>query len=178
MKKLTYLLVALISLAAVQANAAKKVLLDAQIEEAIEEFYEHTSAGEKLAQKAEGILVFPKVKKAGIGIGGEIGEGALMIDGETVQYYRTLSASVGFQLGAQVKTQIILFMEKDALKKFRNADGWEVGLDGSVAIATLGAGGEIEGKTINEPVIGFIFGNKGLMYNLSLEGSKISKINK
>ncbi len=178
MKKITYLIVALICLVGIQASAAKKILLDAQIEEAIEEFYDHTSAGKKLSEKAEGILIFPKVKKAGIGIGGEIGEGALIIDGKIVQYYRTMTASVGFQLGAQVKTQIILFMEKDALKKFRRADGWEVGLDGSVAIATLGAGGEIEGKTINEPVIGFIFGNKGLMYNLSLEGSKISKINK
>jgi lipid-binding SYLF domain-containing protein len=178
MKKLTYLIAMLIGLGAFQAEAAKKVLLDAQIEEALEDFYDHTSAGKKLAEKAEGILIFPKVKKAGIGIGGEYGEGALLIDGETVQYYNVMSASVGFQLGAQVKTQVILFMDKRALRKFRRADGWEIGLDGSVAIATLGAGGEIESKTLNEPVIGFIFGNKGLMYNLSLEGSKISKIQK
>lgn len=167
-----------VALAGFQANAAKKILLDAQIEEAIEDFYDHTSAGERLAKKAKGMLVFPRVKKAGIGVGGEYGEGALLVDGKIKQYYNVASASVGFQLGVQVKSQIILFMEKDALRKFQRADGWEVGLDGSVALATLGAGGEIEGKTINEPVIGFIFGNKGLMYNLSLEGSKISKINK
>ena len=95
-----------------------------------------------------------------------------------MQYYNTVAGSIGFQLGVQVKRQIILFLEKDALKKFRNSEGWEVGVDGSVAIATLGAGGEIETKTLNEPVVGFIFGNKGLMYNLSLEGSKISKIEK
>lgn len=159
-------------------QAAKKVVLDAQIEEAIEEFYELSSAGEKLAKKAKGMLVFPKVKKAGLGVGGEYGEGALLIDGEIVQYYSTAAASIGFQMGVQVKSQIILFLEKSALKKFRNSEGWEIGVDGSVAIATLGAGGEIETKVLNQPVVGFIFGNKGLMYNLSLEGSKITKIEK
>ena len=168
----------LLCLTAFEANAAKKALLDAQIEEAMVAFAKHTSAGAKLAKNAEGILIFPNVKKAGLGIGGEIGEGALLIDDEIVQYYRTASASIGFQMGVQVKSQVILFMDKKVLKNFRKSEGWEVGLDGSVAIATLGAGGEIESKTLNEPVIGFIFGNKGLMYNLSLEGSKISRIEK
>jgi lipid-binding SYLF domain-containing protein len=163
---------------AFQAHAAKKAVLDAKIEEAISDFYELTSAGEKLAKKSEGMLVFPSVKKAGIGIGGEVGEGALLIDGEIVQYYRTMSGSIGLQLGAQVKTQVILFMEKGALEGFRSSEGWEVGVDGSVAVATLGAGGSIDTKTLNQPIIGFIFGNKGLMYNLTLEGSKLSKINK
>jgi lipid-binding SYLF domain-containing protein len=162
----------------VSAEAAKKIVLDAQIEEAIQEFYELTSAGENLAKKAKGMLVFPSVKKAGLGVGGEYGEGALLVDGKIVQYYNTAAASIGFQMGVQVKRQIILFMEKSALKKFRNSEGWEVGVDGSVAIATLGAGGEIETKVLNQPVVGFIFGNKGLMYNLSLEGTKISKIEK
>ncbi|MEX0324707.1 MAG: YSC84-related protein [Puniceicoccaceae bacterium] len=178
MKKLATILSLSFLTLAFQAEAAKKVVLDAQIEEAVESFYELTSAGKKLAKKSEGMLVFPSVKKAGIGIGGEYGEGALLVNGKIVQYYSTAAASIGFQLGAQVKTQIILFMEKGALKKFRNSDGWEVGVDGSVAIATLGAGGEIETKTLNQPIIGFIFGNKGLMYNLTLEGSKLSKIDK
>jgi lipid-binding SYLF domain-containing protein len=179
MKSLYLLLTtALVLSFATQAQAAKKAVLDAQIDEALEEFYKMSSAGEKLAKKAEGVLVFPSVKKAGIGIGGEYGEGALIIKGKKVQYYNTAAASIGFQLGAQARRQIILFLEKDALKSFRNSQGWEVGVDGSVAIATLGAGGEIETKTLNQPVVGFIFGNKGLMYNLSLEGSKISKIEK
>jgi lipid-binding SYLF domain-containing protein len=178
MKKLQILLITLFTLTAFQAEAAKKAVLDAQIEEAISDFYELTSAGKKLAKKSEGMLVFPSVKKAGIGVGGEIGEGALLIDGDIVQYYRTISGSIGFQLGAQVKTQIILFMEDGALEGFRSSEGWEVGVDGSVALATLGAGGQIDTKTLNQPIIGFIFGNKGLMYNLTLEGSKLSKINK
>ena len=162
----------------VMGFAARKQVLDARIEEAIEDFYEFTSAGKKLAEKSSGMLVFPTVGKAGAVIGGEYGEGALFIDGEKVDYYNTAAASVGFQLGVQSKRQIILFMDDQALEAFRSSAGWEVGVDGSVAIATIGAGGEIDMKSINAPVVGFIFGNKGLMYNLSLEGSKISRIEK
>lgn len=156
--------------------AAKKKVLDAKISQAIEEFYEHTSAGRELAEDAAGMLVFPSVGKAGLGVGGEYGEGALFVDGKRVDYYSTASASIGFQIGVQSRSQIILFLEKPALKKFRNSEGWEIGVDGSVAIANIGAGGEIDSKSINEPVVAFVFGNKGLIYNLSLKGSKITKI--
>ncbi len=172
------ILTALFLLNVSPANAARKIVLDARIEEAIEEFYEQTSAGEKLAKKAKGMLVFPTVGKAGFGIGGEYGEGALIIKGEKVQYYSSAAASIGFQIGVQSKRQIILFLEKSDLESFQHSEGWEVGVDGSIAIATLGAGGEIDTKMLNQPVVGFIFGNKGLMFNLSLEGTKFSKIEK
>ena len=158
--------------------AASKIEIDARVKGAIATFYETTSAGKELAGKSSGMLVFPKVFKAGFGIGGEFGEGALLIDGQTVDYYSVAAASIGFQLGAQVKTEIILFMTDVVLESFRDSDGWEAGVDASIAIATLGAGGEIGTNTVREPIIGFIFSNKGLMYNLSLEGSKITKISK
>ncbi len=159
-------------------HAASKDEINANVEETLAKFYEKTAAGKKLAGKAAGTLVFPKVVKAGIGIGGEYGEGALLVKGKTVDYYNTAAASIGFQLGAQVKSQIILFMNKKVLSSFRDSEGWDVGVDGSVAIATFGAGGEIDTKTAKQPIIGFIFSNKGLMYNLTLEGSKITKIKK
>lgn len=158
------------------AGAASKEEIDAEVQEAIENFYKETSAGKRLAQKAAGMLVFPKVIKAGIGIGGEYGEGALLIKVSTVAYYSTAAASIGFQLGAQIKSQIVLFMNQKVLEEFRKSQGWQAGVDGSVALATLGAGGEITTDTIKEPIIGFIFSNKGLMYNLTFEGSKISRI--
>lgn len=160
------------------AGAASKAEIDAKVQQAIAEFYKHSSAGKTLAQKASGMLVFPSVIKAGIGIGGEYGEGALLIKGKTAGYYNVASASIGFQLGAQARSQIILFMNEGVLAKFRNSDGWEAGVDGSVALATLGAGGEISTETAKEPIIGFVFSNKGLMFNISLEGSKITKIEK
>lgn len=178
MKKTIGITVLLVLTIAQQGLAARKIVLDARIDEAIEDFYARTSAGKQLAEKSKGMLVFPSVGKAGIGIGGEYGEGALIIDGEKVQYYSTAAASVGLQLGVQTKRQIILFMEQHDLDSFRHSEGWEFGVDGSVAIATLGAGGEIEIKSINQPIVGFIFGNKGLMANLSLEGTKLTKIEK
>jgi len=158
------------------AVAASETEIDAKVQEAIANFYKQSSAGKQLAQKASGMLVFPDVVKAGIGIGGEYGEGALLVNGRTVAYYSTAAASIGFQLGAQIKSQMILFMNPKVLADFRKSDGWKAGVDGSVALATLGAGGEISTDTIKQPIIGFIFSNKGLMYNLTFEGAKITRI--
>jgi len=158
------------------ANAASKDEIDAKVQEAVDTFYKQTSAGKRLAQKAAGMLVFPEVLKVGVGVGGEYGEGALVVDGKTVGYYNTASASIGFQLGAQIKSQVILFMNQKVLESFRNSQGWKAGVDGSVALASLGAGGELSTETIQQPIIGFIFSNKGLMYNLTFEGSKITRI--
>jgi len=160
------------------AGAASKEEINADVREAVQNFYKHTSAGKELAQKAAGMLVFPNVIKAGIGIGGEYGEGALLVKGKTAAYYNIGAASIGFQLGAQARSQIVLFMSENALAGFRRSEGWTAGVDGSVALATLGAGGSIDTETAKKPVIGFIFSNKGLMYNLTFEGSKISKINR
>ena len=156
--------------------AASKQEIDARVAAALDTFHEQSKAGTRLIDSAAAVLVLPDVIKAGIGIGGEYGEGALLINGNTVDYYSTASASIGLQLGAQKKTQLVLFMNQAVLDKFRNSDGWEVGVDGSVAIAEFGAGGDLDTKTIQSPIIGFVFSNKGLMYNLSLEGSKISKL--
>jgi len=156
--------------------SASKEEIDADVTAAIAEFYEESQAGKALAEKASGMLVFPKVIKAGFGVGGEYGEGALRVKGKTVEYYSTAAASIGLQFGAQQKSQVILFMNDDVLKKFRNSDGWEAGVDGSVAVAELGAGGELSSNTAQEPIIGFIFSNKGLMYNLTFEGSKMTKL--
>ncbi len=177
--KILLMLVGAVALVAVSgANAASKEEIDAEVRQALEAFYKHTSAGKELAHKASGMLVFPSVIKAGIGIGGEYGEGALLIKGKPAAYYNTAAASIGFQLGAQARTQIVLFMNDTVLNSFRNSKGWQAGVDGSVALATLGAGGAIDTQTVKEPIIGFIFSNKGLMYNLTFEGSKITKLDK
>ena len=160
------------------ASAATKAEIDAEVSKAVSDFYNHTSAGKSLAGKASGMLVFPNVVKAGIGIGGEYGEGALLVKGKTAGYYSIAAASVGLQLGVQSRAQVVLFMNDGVLSKFRGSEGWKVGVDGSVALATLGAGGAIDSETARKPVIGFIFSGKGLMYNLTFEGSKITKLDK
>jgi len=160
------------------ASAASKQELDAKVKSTMTTFYSQVKSGKELANKAVGILVFPEVFKAGIGIGGEYGEGAMLEGGKTTGYYNTAAASIGFQLGAQMKSQVIMFMTRNALKGFKSSDGWKAGVDGSVALITVGAGGDIDTNTIKDPIIGFIFSNKGLMYNLTFEGSKITKIDK
>lgn len=158
--------------------AASKKVIDVEVEEALARFYKEVGGAKKFASIAEGMLVFPSVIKAGFGIGGEYGEGALLIKGKTVDYYSTAAASIGFQIGAQSKTVILIFTSGSALKKFRHSDGWEAGVDGSVALIELGAGGTIDTSTIKDPIVAFVFGNKGLMYNLTLEGSKYTKLDK
>ncbi len=150
--------------------------IEVAVDVTLEQFAKDVKGGKEFLKSAKGVLVFPSVFKAGIGIGGEYGEGALRIGGKTVDYYSTAAASIGFQLGAQTKRIILVFMQDDALKKFRASKGWEAGVDGSVALIELGAGGTIDTTTIKDPIIGFVFGNKGLMFNLTLEGSKYTKI--
>ena len=137
---------------------------------------QYPTTGRELARKAAGILVFPSVYKAGFGIGGSYGEGVLIVRGEPAGYYNIISASFGFQLGAQAQTVIIMFMTEEALTAFRNAYGFKVGVDGSIVVVNIGAAGTIDTDSLTSPIIAFVLDPAGLMYSLSLEGSKISKI--
>lgn len=158
------------------AQAANKEKIDRRIAKAMEEFHEVVKNSEEVLSQAKGVLLFPNVKKGGIGLGAETGNGALLINGQAVQYYNTSSGSIGFQLGFQVRRQMIVFLSQSTLDKFRNSSNWEIGVDGSVALVTLDAGGEIDSQSFDKPAIAFVYGSKGLMYNLTLEGTKISKI--
>lgn len=158
--------------------AASKAEIDIEVKQALKLFYKDVAGGENFAKISEGMLVFPDIIKAGFGIGGEYGEGAMLIKGKTVDYYSTAAASIGFQLGVQSKSVILIFTETKALQKFRNSDGWEAGVDGSIAVIELGTGGTIDTNNIKDPIVAFIFDNKGLMFNLTLEGSKYTKLKK
>jgi len=165
-------LVALASTA--QAKSARQI--DIEVDAAIKNFTLNVGGGQQFLNSAKGVLVFPSVLKGGFVVGGEYGEGALRVGGTTVDYYNTVSASIGFQLGAQAKTIIMVFMDDYALHKFRTSEGWEAGVDGSVALVEWGAGKNLSTTKIQDPIVGFVFNNKGLMYNLTIEGSKFSKI--
>ena len=160
------------------AVAASKTELDARVRTAMTELYERSPASRELANKAAGVLVFPRAVKVGVGFGGKIGEGALLVNGIPVQYYRVTAGSFGFQFGAQARSEVLMFMTADALENFRNSQGWEAGVDGSVALVEFGVGDSINTNSGRDPIIGFVFGNKGLMYDLSLEGTKYWRIDK
>lgn len=164
--------------AAPYSFAVSKLELDARVKETLQKLYDRQSAARDLSQKAAGMLVFPRIIKGGAGIGAESGQGALLVRGNTSQYYRVTSLSFGFQLGGQAQSQVIMFMTEEALRNFMDSDGWEAGVDGSIAVVEFGAGKEFDSNSLRDPIIAFLFNNKGLMYNLSLEGSKYWKIDK
>ncbi|MGB6538944.1 MAG: YSC84-related protein [Xanthobacteraceae bacterium] len=167
-----------VSLPLPQGRAASGPEIEASAHSTLGAFFRRVRDSRDLANKALAVLVFPTVVKAGIGVGGEYGEGELLIRGQPAGFYNIASASVGLQLGAQARSVIIMFMTEGALSQFQLTDGFKVGVDGSIAIVAIGAGGAIDTNSITKPVIGFIFDQKGLMYNLTLEGTKISRISR
>ena len=160
------------------AVAASAGEIDTKVNGTLEEFKKTVPGGAEFLGKSSGALVFPTITKAGLVVGGEFGEGALRVGGKSVDYYNIASASFGFQIGAQQYSIVMVFLSDEALKGFRESKGWEAGVDGSVAVAEWGAGDDINTKTFKDPIVAFVFGNKGLMAGISIEGSKITKIEK
>ena len=160
------------------AEAASAKEIDIKTDATLKLFREKVKGGGEFLKSSRGVLVFPSVFKAGLVVGGEYGEGALRVRGKTVDYYSTAAASFGFQVGAQSKSIVIVFMTKKSLKDFRKSKGWKAGVDGSIALVEWGAGKDINSVDIKDPIVGFVFNNKGLMYNLTLEGSKFTKLKK
>lgn len=156
------------------AVAASSQEIDADVAATLTRFYAQQDHRD-LAQKASAILVFPHVTKAGAGVGGEVGEGALEIDGKTVGYYRMTGASLGATLGVAHRSEVILFMTDEARAKFMNSGDWTIGVDAGVAIVK-GAGAKADTETLRRPVVAFVFGEQGLIADVSMEGAKVSKL--
>lgn len=156
--------------------ADNKAEIDASVSKALKQFYALNPKNSELMGKAAGSLVFPRITKAGAGIAGEYGEGVLQVKDRTVGYYSIGSGSIGLTLGVAERSEIIMFMTQESLDKFRNSHGWSIGAEAGIAVVSSGAGGTYDSKTLQKPILGFVFGEKGLIGDLSLEGSKISKI--
>jgi len=156
--------------------AASAEEINIRVNATIKRFCKEVPGGNEFLEKSKGVLVFPNVVKAGIAIGGEYGEGSLRVADKTVEYYSTAAASIGFQLGVQSKSILLIFLTNEALSNFRKNKGWKAGVDGSIAVLKWGVGEDINSLDIKDPIVGFIFSNKGLMFNLTIEGSKFTKI--
>ncbi|MDF3836931.1 YSC84-related protein [Cupriavidus basilensis] len=157
-------------------KSAKRREIDGGVDGALNKLYDTAKGSRELANRARGILVFPNTISAGFVVGGEYGDGALRAGSANRGYYRIISGSVGWQIGAQSKAIILMFMTQDALDKFVASQGWTAGVDATVAVAKVGANGTLDTNTAQQPVVGFVVTNAGLMAGLSLEGSKISKL--
>jgi lipid-binding SYLF domain-containing protein len=166
-----------IGISAESAWARTAQEIQASVNACLDRFYKQVKGGKAIAAKSKGMLVMPNVLKAGIIIGGEYGEGALRVGGKTVSFYNIASGSVGFQIGGEAKDFVILFMTEDSLKQFKAGTGWEVGVDGNVALVNIGGGERLDFTKMKDPIIGFVFDVKGLMADISLKGAKFTKIN-
>jgi len=154
-------------------NASK---IDKNATQALDLLLKTSPAAANLDKSANAVLVFPEILKAGMGIGGQHGEGALKKQGKTVAYYSTFAASYGLQLGAQKFGFALFFMNEESLKYLESSEGWEVGVGPSVVMVDEGMAKTLSTTTQQEGVYVFTFNQKGLMAGAGIQGSKITQI--
>jgi lipid-binding SYLF domain-containing protein len=157
-------------------GATGRAEIDSEAAAALNRLYAQVNGARELGARARGILVFPKTLSAGFVVGGEYGDGVLRAASASRGYYRIIAGSVGWQIGAQSKAIFVMFMTQESLDKFVASKGWQVGVDATVALAKIGANGTVDNNTAQQPIVGFVLTNAGLMAGVSLEGSKISRI--
>jgi len=158
------------------AIAGDKEQLEVTASKTMSAFSANNVTHYELAQKAAGVLVFPHITKGGAGVAAEYGEGVLMVGGKSVGFYKLAGGSVGATLGVAEHSEVVLFMTSEALQRFIDANVWTVGVDAQVAIASKGAGGAYNSESLKKPIIAFAFGEQGFIADVSLAGSKISRM--
>jgi lipid-binding SYLF domain-containing protein len=169
---------ALTGIFSVSSYAATANEIDASVNASLDRFVSEVKGAQEFLDAAKGVLVLPKVMQGGLVVGAEYGEGALRIGGKTVGYYNIASGSFGAQIGVQQKDIIIVFMSDKVLKKFRNSKNWRAGVDAKVTAVNVGADESLSTMKFKQPVVGFVFGQKGLMAGATIEGSKFTKLKK
>jgi lipid-binding SYLF domain-containing protein len=156
--------------------AAQRQAIDAAADSALSRLYQQVGGSRELVQSARGVLVFPNFVSAGFLVGGATGQGVMRKGGRSASYHRMTEASVGWLAGAQSQAVFILFMTDEALARFEASRGWTAGVDGSVALLSVGADARVTTQTAQQPVTGFVLTNSGLMANVSLNGSRITPL--
>jgi len=159
-----------------RTKSAKEI--NTEVDRALMLFEQQVKGGQDLLNSAKGVLVIPNVMKAGLVLGGEYGEGALRVCGKTVAYYNIAGGSAGFEIGAEKKDLILLFMDDKALEHFRKSSGWTAGFDEGLTFIDAGKEKYDDTVTIKGAVVAFAFAERGLMADVSIEGVKFSKMEK
>jgi len=162
------------------SNAKTKTTkeINTEVDTVLKLFAQQVKGGQKILDSAKGVLIIPNVVKAGVGLGGTYGEGALRVGGKTVAYYNIAGGSAGFEIGAEKKDLILVFMQDEALQHFRKSSDWTAGFDAGVTVIDTGKEKYADTITIKDPVVAFVFDKKGLMVDASIEGVKFSKMEK
>jgi lipid-binding SYLF domain-containing protein len=177
MKALSGILVsAVLALGGQSALAAGAAELSRDANARLQQLYASIPLANSLGSSAHAVLVFPKVTK-GVGVGGQFGEGALLQKGEAIAYYNTAGASVGLPAGAQPYGYALFFMNAEALAYLDKADGFELGVGPTVVVVDEYMATSLTTTIVKDDIYAFIFGQKGPMPGLRIQGSKITKIN-
>jgi len=155
---------------------ARRTSINASVDNALAELYRQVPGSKDLVGRAQGVLVFPAVLEAGFIVGASRGDGALRKGGKTVSFHRTTAGSIGLQAGAQSTAMFLLFMTEDALRNFENSRGWTAGVDASVTVISVGASAQMTTATAQQPVIGYVLSNSGLMAGVSVDGARITRL--
>jgi lipid-binding SYLF domain-containing protein len=169
---------AVIGIFSISSYAATANEIDARVNASLDRFVKEVKGAQEFLDAAKGVLIIPKVIEGGLVVGAEYGEGALRIGGKTVGYYNIIAGSFGYQIGGQEKDIIIVFMSDKVLKKFRNSKNWKAGVDAKVTVVKVGADESLNTMKFKQPVVGFVFSQKGLMAGATIEGSKFTKLKK
>ncbi len=172
---LTLVTVMIGALSASFALAASASEIDGSATQSLTTLYKNNPGAKAVADKAKGVLIFPRIVKGGFMVAGQFGDGALRKGGKTVGYYRSLAASYGFQAGAQAFGYVLFFMDDASLKYLDNSAGWELGTGPSLVVLDKGFGKNLSTTTLQKGVYAFIFDQKGLMGGIGIKGSKITK---
>jgi lipid-binding SYLF domain-containing protein len=160
------------------ALAASRSELDTSSKAALDQLVATVPAAKALKEKAVAVLVFPRITKAGLGVGGQFGEGVLWRKGKPVGYYNTAAASYGLQVGGQQYGYAMFFMTEKALRSLDSTEGFEVGVGPSVVVVDSGMARSITSSSLTEDIYAFAFAQKGPMAGAGLQGSKITKLRK
>lgn len=160
----------------VPARAESAAEIDAKVAAALSKFRKEVKGADDYLQAAKGVLVVPEVKKVGFVVAAQWGKGAMQIGGKTVDYYKMEAGSAGFQAGYQKADFVFVFFTEDALKKFRDSKGWEVGAEAGLTFVEVGTGIGVDTLKSQNAVAAFAFGKEGLMAGWSAKGTKFSKI--
>lgn len=161
---------------ALPAKAASAEDLDKDSAQALQTLYKTNPTAEVIAKKAKAILVFPKILKAGLVFGGSYGEGVLMSGAKVTDYYNSVSASWGWQAGAESYTYVVFLMSDKAVQYLHKSKGWEFGVGPSVVVVNEGVAKNLSTSTLKDDAYAYITDQQGLMASLSIEGTKISRI--
>jgi len=160
------------------ALAASAEDLDRDAMQALNTLYKKHPVAETLSKSAKGILVFPNIVKAGLIFGGSYGEGVLLKGSAVADYYNSITGSWGLQAGAQSYAYAVFLMTDAAVVYLEKSKGWEIGVGPTVVLVDEGVARNLSTSSLKDDAYAFIFSQQGLMAGLSIEGTKISRIDR